>query len=34
MPVYEFECDDCCTTFDVRATLAEKVKGLDGCCPA
>jgi len=34
MPVYEFECNECGTTFDVRATLAEKVRGLDGCCPA
>ncbi len=33
MPIYEYLCSECKTTFDVRATLAEKEKGLKPKCP-
>lgn len=31
---YEFRCDRCGQRFEVRATVAEKTKGLDLKCPA
>lgn len=33
MPIYNFQCDDCETVFDVRATFQEKERGLDPVCP-
>jgi putative FmdB family regulatory protein len=32
--MYAFRCRDCDTTFDVRATFAEKEAGLEPECPA
>jgi len=33
MPVYEYMCCDCREVTEVRATLAEKEKGLEQKCP-
>lgn len=30
---YEYQCDECGTTFDVTATIAEKAAGLEPACP-
>ncbi len=32
MPVYDFICEDCRQTKEVRATVAEKEKGLNVVC--
>jgi putative FmdB family regulatory protein len=32
MPTYEYHCQECGYYFDVRATIAEKEKGLDIAC--
>lgn len=34
MPTYEFMCENCGGTFDVRATIQEKDNGLQPACPA
>lgn len=34
MPTYEFMCEKCGGTFDVRATIQEKDEGLQPECPA
>lgn len=34
MPVYDYICRDCGTISEVRATLAEKEKGLEETCPS
>ncbi len=31
--IYAYECDKCGATFTVRATVAEKERGLDLRCP-
>ncbi len=33
MPIYSFECQECLSTFDVRATIREKEAGLHPTCP-
>jgi putative FmdB family regulatory protein len=33
MPIYNFQCDDCQTVFDLRATFQEKERGLSPVCP-
>ena len=33
MPLYVYQCDQCQTTFDVRATFKEKDLGLEPTCP-
>ena len=33
MPIYEFICENCDATFDVRATIEEKESGLMPACP-
>jgi putative FmdB family regulatory protein len=33
MPTYEYLCSECQNKFDVRATFAEKEKGLKPECP-
>jgi len=33
MPIYNFQCDDCETIFDVRASFKEKEAGLKPECP-
>ncbi len=33
MPFYEFQCDDCKTHYDVRASIKEKEAGLHPECP-
>lgn len=32
MPTYEYHCKECGYYFDVKATIAEKEKGLDVAC--
>lgn len=34
MPIYEYICLDCKEKIEVKATLAEKEKGLKVVCPA
>ncbi len=34
MPVYDYICRDCRKVTEVRATLAEKEKGLKESCPS
>ena len=29
MPLYDYQCKDCGETFEVRATIQEKIAGLD-----
>ncbi len=33
MPIYSFECQECLTEFEVRATIHEKEEGLHPRCP-
>lgn len=33
MPIYDFQCQDCQTVFEVRATFKEKEQGLEPKCP-
>lgn len=33
MPLYDYQCMDCGTTFEFRATIKEKEAGLDVACP-
>jgi len=33
MPTYEFMCENCGGTFDVRASIQEKENGLQPACP-
>jgi putative FmdB family regulatory protein len=33
MPFYEFQCKDCQTKYDVRASIKEKEAGLHPECP-
>ncbi len=33
MPTYEYQCTDCGTRFEVRATMEERAKGLQPDCP-
>lgn len=33
MPLYDYQCDDCQTKFEVRATFQEKERGLKPVCP-
>ena len=33
MPLYEYQCADCETPFEVRATFKEKEAGLQPLCP-
>lgn len=33
MPTYEYQCVDCGTKFEVRASITEKEKGLKPSCP-
>jgi putative FmdB family regulatory protein len=33
MPFYDFQCDQCNQTFEVRATFREKEAGLRPLCP-
>ena len=32
--IYEYQCDACSVIFEVRASLAEKEKGLRPACPS
>jgi putative FmdB family regulatory protein len=32
MPLYDYQCKDCGETFEVRATIQEKIAGLDLVC--
>jgi putative FmdB family regulatory protein len=34
MPFYDFQCDQCKQTFEVRATFREKEAGLHPLCPS
>jgi putative FmdB family regulatory protein len=33
MPIYTFRCEECETTFDVRASISEREDGLRPLCP-
>lgn len=33
MPVYDYQCQNCNTVFEVRATFKEKEQGLKPKCP-
>jgi putative FmdB family regulatory protein len=33
MPIYDYQCDRCDTTFEVRASFKEKEAGLKPVCP-
>jgi putative regulatory protein, FmdB family len=33
MPLYDYQCKDCSETFEVHATIKEKVAGLNLVCP-
>ena len=33
MPLYDYQCQDCQTIFEVRATFKEKEAGLKPACP-
>ncbi len=33
MPLYDYCCDECGTTFEVRATIKQKQDGLEPECP-
>jgi putative FmdB family regulatory protein len=33
MPFYAFHCEECETTFDVRASMQEREAGLQPACP-
>jgi len=33
MPLYDYQCDHCQTTFEVRASFDEKGLGLKPACP-
>jgi putative FmdB family regulatory protein len=33
MPLYDYQCDHCQTTFEVRASFGEKELGLKPICP-
>ena len=33
MPLYDFQCQDCQTIFEVRATFKEKEEGIKPQCP-
>ena len=33
MPLYDYQCKDCGETFEVRASIKEKVAGLKLVCP-
>jgi putative FmdB family regulatory protein len=33
MPIYEYACSECFNKFEIRASLAEKGKGLKPECP-
>lgn len=33
MPLYEYQCQDCLTVFEVRATFKAKEAGLEPECP-
>lgn len=33
MPLYEYQCEQCQTVFEVRATILEKEVGLEPECP-
>ena len=33
MPLYDYQCDRCQATFEVRATFQEKERGLKPVCP-
>lgn len=33
MPIYSFQCDQCETIFDVRASIQDKETGLKPRCP-
>lgn len=33
MPAYDFVCEECQATFEVRATIAEYERGLQLACP-
>jgi putative FmdB family regulatory protein len=33
MPLYDYQCDHCLTTFEVRAFYKEKEHGLKPACP-
>ncbi len=34
MPTYEYQCTDCGSKFEVRASIKEREKGLKPDCPA
>jgi putative FmdB family regulatory protein len=33
MPLYNYECEQCHTVFEIRATFKEKEAGLETVCP-
>jgi putative FmdB family regulatory protein len=33
MPLYDYRCKECGETFEVRATIKEKIAGLNIFCP-
>lgn len=33
MPLYDYQCDQCQTVFEIRATIKEKEAGLEPECP-
>ena len=33
MPLYDYQCEHCQTTFEVRASFQEKERGLKPVCP-
>ena len=33
MPLYDYQCEECRTVFEVRATIQEKETGLQPECP-
>lgn len=33
MPMYSFRCEECDTVFEIRASIKEKLTGLNPTCP-
>lgn len=33
MPIYDYSCNDCGTTFEIRLSFSEKDKGVNPICP-
>ena len=33
MPTYEYQCEDCGDTFEIKATFQQKAEGVQPACP-